>query len=339
MTTIKKLIHDTCSSIVTMQETKLTHAGLLKLDGYFTYEHIRYKTEGGGVALSALKSLQPAFISDGGDAAVAITVDIHVKSMTITVTSAYGPQESASVEKKHSFWKYLNNEAHQAKSYGKGYILQGDLNAMLGPKLLPGDVHSQNRNGKLFSDFLKENKLTCVNSLPLTEGLITRKRKLLNEVKQSTIDFYVVCERVAPYVQSMKIDNGKHHKLTNFSNTDKEGKAVSSDHYPLTMNVKLESAPVKRKKVEIFNFKDLNSQIVFKEITTKTEEFTKSLEYVHTVSKGAAIWLETVKSHCKKAFKKIRIRTKKIKLSAADKLITERNKLVRHDLTKESNIL
>ena len=195
MTTIKKLIHDTGSLIVTMQETKLTHAGLLKLDGYFTYEHIRSETEGGGVALSALKSLQPAFISDGGDAAEAITVDIHVKNMTITVTSAYGPQESASKEKKQSFWKYLSDEAHQAKSYGIGYILQGDLNAKLGPKLLPGDVHSQNRNGELFIEFLKENSLTFVNSLPLTEGLITGKRKFLNEVKQCTIDFYVVCDQ------------------------------------------------------------------------------------------------------------------------------------------------
>ena len=126
---------------------------------------------------------------------------------------------------------------------------------MLGPKLLPGDVHSQNRNGKLFSEFLKENSLTCVNSLPLTEGLITRKRKLLNEVKQSTIDFYVVCERVVPYVHNMKIDNGKHHMLTNFSNTDKEGKTVNSDHYPLTMNVKLESVPVKKTRLKFSTLK------------------------------------------------------------------------------------
>ena len=74
-------------------------------------------------------------------------------------------------------------------------------------------------------------------------------------------------------------------------------------------------------------------------MTTKTEEFTKCLENVHNVSKGAANWLATVKSHCNKAFKKIRIRTKQIKLSAADKLITERNKLVRHGLTKESIFL
>ena len=127
-----------------MQETKLTHAGLLKFYGYFTYELIRSKTDGGGVALSALKSLQPAFVSDGGGAAEAITVDICVKNMTITVTSAYGPEESASVERKNAFWKYLYDEAHQAKAYGKGYILQGDLNAMLGPKLLPAKTEMAN---------------------------------------------------------------------------------------------------------------------------------------------------------------------------------------------------
>ena len=67
-------------------------------------------------------------------------------------------------------------------------------------------------------------------------------------MKHSTIDFYVLCERVVPYVHNMIIDNGKHHMLTNLSNTDKEGKAVNSDHFPLTMNVKLESVAVKKKQ-------------------------------------------------------------------------------------------
>ena len=46
--------------------------------------------------------------------------------------------------------------------------------AILGPELLPGDCQAQNRNGKLFSFFLKDNNLICVNSLPLTKGVITR---------------------------------------------------------------------------------------------------------------------------------------------------------------------
>ena len=110
----------------------------------------------GEVALSALKYLQFAFISDEGDAAEAMTVDIHVRNMTLTVTSAYDPQESASV----IFFFFISKwKAHQTKAYGKVYILQGYLNAMLGPKLFPGDVHRQNRNGKLFSEFKKKKYL------------------------------------------------------------------------------------------------------------------------------------------------------------------------------------
>ena len=246
----------------------------------------RSKNKGGGVAISALKNLQPAFVSDGGENAEAVTIDIYVKNMAISVTSAYGPQESDSVEKKTQFCKYLHDEAHKAKIYGKGYILQGDLNAWLGPNILPGDLHKQNRNGALFESFLNENKLTCVNSLPITEGLITRKRKYLNDVKESTLDFYVVCQRVLPFVTSMKIDNGKSHMLTNYKNVVKGGVAVNSDHYPLTMNLKLEVAPHKKNKVEIFNFSDTSAQAAFKELTSNTTAFTDCFKNVCSVEKS-----------------------------------------------------
>ena len=95
ITTIRKLIRDTGSSIISMQETKATHASLNNLDGYFTYEQIRSKKDGGGVTISALKTLQPVFVSEGGEDAEAVTIDKHVKQMAVTITSAYGPQESA----------------------------------------------------------------------------------------------------------------------------------------------------------------------------------------------------------------------------------------------------
>ena len=85
--------------------------------------------------MSARTELKPAFISDGGDEVEAITVEIHLKNIIVSVTSAYGPQESDHIEKKTKFWHYLSNEASKAKSYGKGYILQGDLNAWLGQKM------------------------------------------------------------------------------------------------------------------------------------------------------------------------------------------------------------
>ena len=47
------------------------------------------------------------------------------------------------------------------------------------------------------------------------------------------------------------------------------------------------------------------------------------------VLKQADRWMNTLKAHCKKAFKLIRIRTHNIKPSGADKLITQGNMLIK----------
>ena len=156
----------------------------------------------------------------------------------------------------------------------------------------------------------------------------------MGDIKASTIDFYVICERVLPYVHYMKIDNGKNHMLTNFNNVDKNGMTVNSDHFPLTMNIKLEIEPLKRDKIDVLNFNDLNSQMLFKDMTSNTTVFSECLQNVHKVSEGAKLWIGTVKS-----FKKIRFRTRKIRQSAADKLISERNKLLRQGNIKDSKNL
>ena len=51
------------------------------------------------------------------------------------------------------------------------------------------------------------------------------------------------------------------------------------------------------------------------------------------------MWLRTLSSHCKRAFKKIRIRTKYIKPSLADTMITERNKLLMQGHIQQSRVL
>ena len=94
------------------------------------------------------------------------------------------------------------------------------------------------------------------------------------------------------------------------------------------MEVKLKTAPMKRPKIELFNFKDIHAQILFKENTSDTEAFTNTVNKVCNLSEDADKWLRVVKSHCSKAFKKIRIRTRHIKPSTADSIISKRNKLV-----------
>ena len=115
--------------------------------------------------------------------------------------------------------------------------------------------------------------------------------------KKSIIDFYVVCESVLPLVKSMKIDNGKQHTLTNYQ---KGSLGVNSDHKLFVMEVQLEVQPHKKEKVEILDFKDTSSQIKFRDITSKTEEFTKCIESVGNVSEQATNWLKLVKMHLRR---------------------------------------
>ena len=88
MTTIKNFIRESKATIIAMQETKYSQNGLTNFDGFYTYENLRSNKDGCGVALSALKELSPAFVCDGGNNVEAITVDIHLKNMALSVTSA-----------------------------------------------------------------------------------------------------------------------------------------------------------------------------------------------------------------------------------------------------------
>ena len=70
--------------------------------------------------MAIMQELSPAFVRDGGHYVEALTVDITVKQMQIACTTAYGPQEKDSKDKKSRFWDYLDEEAKRAEKEGKG---------------------------------------------------------------------------------------------------------------------------------------------------------------------------------------------------------------------------
>ena len=103
----------------------------------------------------------------------ALSIDIFVKKMKIRCCVAYGFQENENNEKKEAFWNFLDGEVIGAKETGAGMIIQFDGNLWAGEKIIPKDPRIQNKNGKLFEQFLVRNShLTVVNSLEICEGLI-----------------------------------------------------------------------------------------------------------------------------------------------------------------------
>ena len=132
-----------------------------------------------------------------------------------------------------------------------------DGNLWAGKDIIPGDPRPQNRNGKMFQEFLKRNShLTVVNSLPLCDGLIIRRRRKDGVLEESILDFFVVCDLVLPHITKMVIDESKKHVLTNYQAVRYGKKAADSDHLTEYMDLNVQITKEKPVRQEIYNFKN-----------------------------------------------------------------------------------
>ena len=269
LSTFKKVLTELKPSVFFVEESKLKEEGKIKLENYVVFELVRETKEGGGLMLGCVKELKPALVRKGNDDVEAMSVDIFVKSMKIRCVVAYGCQENNLIEKKEAFWNFIEEEAISAWESDSGFILQFDGNLWAGPDLIPGDPHSQNKNGKMFEEFLARQKyLTVVNALPLCEGIVTRVRMKEEKEERSVLDFFVVCARVLPHISRMVIDEDKKHILTNYKPAKKGTKANDTNHFTEILDVNLELIPEKPSRKVMFNFKDKQAQAYFRDITS-----------------------------------------------------------------------
>ena len=283
------------------------------------------------------KDLQPVLLREGDDNVEALSVEIFVKDMRIRCCIAYGCQENETVERKDAFWTFLEEEVLEAEICETGFILHFDGNLWAGKNIIPDDPRPQNKNGKLFQEFLERNpQLTVVNALPLCKGLVTRKRISKGKHEESVLDFFLVCHRVLPYVSKMVIDESKEHILTNYQSARYGGSAKDSDHFTQYMDINLKIISEKPERIEFFNFKDEKSQQIFQKLTSETEVFTKCFQDNASLDVQVENWRKALNSHCKKAFKKIRIRKKALKPvnPIISKLIDQRNTLSKEENNK-----
>ena len=172
-----------------------------------------------------------------------------------------------------------------------------------------------------------------MNSLPICKGLITRNRIKGDKEEKSVLDFFIVCTRVLPHVKKMVIDEKKEFILTNYKPARNGEKAKDSDHYTQYLDIDLKINPVKPVRNEIFNFKCKASQEKFKELTSRTNEFSKCFENDEPFTKQLDKWRKVLKSMCQVAFKKIRIKNKKVVKKINPKqaaLINIRNRMIKN---------
>ena len=330
--TFQKVISDLQPAVFFIEETKYKDSGKFKLANYVIFELVRQSRDGGGwLSLGCVKDLQPVWLREGDDMVEALSISISLKTMSIRCCVAYGCQENDAVERKEAFWRYLEQDVLLASNSGSGFILHFDGNLWAGSDIIPGDPRPQNRNGKLFQEFLERNPhLSVVNALPECEGLITRSRYRNGKWEKSVLDFFVICNRVLPYLTKMVVDERKQHILTNYQNLKTGGKVVDTDHCTEYIDLDMEIISQKPERREIFNFKEKEGQLKFKTITSETNDFSACFENDLSLQQQIKLWQETLKAHCQKAFKKIRIRKNNVKTvkNEISNLIDIRNTLM-----------
>ena len=76
------------------------------MENFVIYEKIRGTREGGGIAIAPKRELNPVLTADGDSENEAISRDIYPSTITISFTSAYGPQQHYTSEKKSKFWNF-----------------------------------------------------------------------------------------------------------------------------------------------------------------------------------------------------------------------------------------
>ena len=341
-TSFKKVIHELKPSVFFAQETKFKEEGQIKLgDEYIVYEKVRKNERGGGgLAIGCLKELSPCWVSEGADNVEAISINIFLKNMKIRCCTAYGPQENDNVDKKDAFWEHLDREVFEAENTGSGFLLQFDGNLWAGEGIVPGDPRAQNRNGKLLKQFLDRNpRLSVVNSLPLCQGLVTRSRLKDGVLEESILDFFIVCSSVLPLITKMVIDESRNYILTNYKAAKVSGKAIDSDHFTVYLDLNMEITKERPERMEIFNFKDKKSQEAFKINTSETDEFTECFKGEDPLIQKIEKWRKVLNSHCSKAFRKIRIKDKKMKPinKKISSLIDKRNEIVKNGCVCEKS--
>ena len=112
---------------------------------------------------------------------------------------------------------------------------------------------------------------------------------------------------------------------------------IESDHNVETLEVNLIFSNARQERIQMFDFKNKDSQIVFKNLTSNTDEFTKCFDNDLKIEEQSTKWRKVLDSYFYKSFKKIRISGKvKKENSEIHDLMNRRRSLKKKQVLEEN---
>ena len=230
---------------------------------------------------------------------------MFLEEFPVRAVAAYGPQENALKEKKDKFWDFIEKEVNDAELEGDGLIIQMDGNLHAGPEIIKNDPNKQNRNGKLFVEFLERNsQLIVVNSLDICEGVITRRRELDDRTEEAVLDFYIINEKMRPFFRKMIVDENKDYNLINLAQLKKNKRLVETDHNGLVLEMNIDVGNNKPEREEILNLRNRVGQEAFHEETEKNQELLECFDNNLPLKTQSMKWKKAFNNVLHKCFRK-----------------------------------
>ena len=297
------------SGIFTVQETHYKKKGNLKINDWEIFEAIR-KKEFGGSMIGVHKGLNPILIQEYNGDFELIVVEAIISDREVRIISGYGPQECWPVEERLPFFHALEEEITKAGLAGKSIIVSFDANSKLGPEWIPNDRHKQSPNGAVLAGIIKRHALVVANSLKgKSSGVITRNRTTVDGDEKSTIDFVIISSDMVDKVVSVKIDEDKTNCLTSITKSKNGTRVIKSDHNTIITNLQVNwNKKVKKDKLEIFNFKNIEGQRKFKELTSRQGKFTDIfIDETRDIESVTKKFLKNLDGCFQQSFKKVRV--------------------------------
>ena len=303
---------------INLQETKLRFTGTIKLEGYQIFENVR-NGMGGGLLTAVSQDISPILISNGCENVEMLVVQGKIGNYDMRIFNCYGPQEISQSQRPSSeqqqivtqFWMEIENEVIKAKDEGCLVLIEMDANAKVGKNIINDDPNETSENGKLFLDFVSRQNLKILNASDKCAGVITRHRVTVNRTEESVIDYIVVCDTFATFLEEMVIDEKRIHVLTKYASKKGNRKKVQSDHNILYGKFSLKYNTKKKfLRREIFDFKNKEGQKLFYEATNLTKKFDNCFDHKNPIKENVNRYYKALDDLFHQNFKKIRITSK-----------------------------
>ena len=296
-------------SCILVQETKIKAQFLRKIKGYEIFNKPRKGKDGGGLLTIIHNDLDPAIVPLENDSSEILVVEIHVGSQTIRVINAYGPQEYDCKDKISDFWLNLEQEIVRAKNSGCSVLIEMDANAKLGKNMIPNDPNDLSNNGKFLLDLLDRQNLDCLNMSRLCKGTITRHRQTILGIERSVLDYVIASKCLLSSLKEMVIDEKRELAMTKYSNAKGKRVIKISDHNTIFVQFDIKIGKLKGTSTrnEIFNFRNLEAQKVFSEVTEDNRQLEICFEGNKSPTSKMTKFFKTLDNVFHRSFKKIRI--------------------------------